>query len=73
MDLYQALLKQKGKKVESHSNTLDEENVEANNAMATNNSNHSISIKGLDVSDFFENSSGDIGHLISGGVINSDK
>ena len=72
-NLFQASLKQNGKKVESHSNTIDEENVEENNAMATDNSNSLISIKGLHVSDFFEDPSGDIGYFITGGVISSDK
>ena len=41
--------------------------------MATDNSNPPISIKGLDVSDFFKDPSGAIEHLISGGVMSFDK
>ena len=54
VDIYQASLKQKGKKVESHSNTLDEASAEANNALVTNDSNPPISIEGIDVSNFIK-------------------
>ena len=37
--------------------------------MVVDNSNPLINIKNLDVSDLFEDPSGEIGHLISGGVI----
>ena len=73
VDLYQASLEQNSKQLESHSNALKEANVKANaetnNAMVMDNSNLSIKIKDLDVSDFFEDPSGDIGHLIDDGVI----
>ena len=49
-DLYQASFNKNGKKIKSHSNTLEE----ANNALDTNDSNPLISIEGLYVLDFFE-------------------
>ena len=64
--LYQASLDRKGKQNESH--VLEQTNTEANNAMIIDNFNHPISVKDLDVSDFFEYPSGDIRHLIGGGV-----
>ena len=66
MDLYQASLKTKGKKVESYSNTLNEANDEANNALITNDPNTLIDIKGLDVLDFFKDPDGKIDYLIGG-------
>ena len=72
MDLYQASLNLKGKKVESHFNTLDKANIEANNLLITDDPNTPIDIKGLDVSDFFEDPDGKIDHLIGGGVLGPD-
>ena len=72
MELYQASLNQNDNKVKYHSNTLQKANVEANNALVKDDSNPPISIKGLDVSDFFEDPNGKIDHLISGGVIDPD-
>ena len=65
-------LNQNGNKVEYHSNTLEEANVKANNALVTNNSNPLISIESLDVLNFFEDPNEKIDHLISGGVIGPD-
>ena len=72
VDLYQASMKQNGKKFESHSNTLGETNVEANNALVTDDSNNLVNIKDLDVSDFFEDPDGKIDYLIGCDVFGSD-
>ena len=66
VDLYQASLNQNGKKVEFHSNTLDKANAKANNALIMDDPNTSIDIKGLDVSDIFEDFDEKIDHLIGG-------
>ena len=47
MNLYQASLKQNGKKFESHSNALEEANAVANNVLVMYNSSAPINIKGL--------------------------
>ena len=65
-------MKQKGKKVESHSNSLDEATVEINNVLITDDSNTLINIKSLEVSNFFENLDEKIDHLIGGGILNLD-
>ena len=72
IDIYQASLNQKGKKVESHSNILDKANVETNNVLITNDPNTPIGIKGLDVSNFFEDLNEKIDHLIGGSVLGPD-
>ena len=53
----------KKKKIESHATILEEDTIDVQNA------NPPIDIKNLDVSDFFEDPNGEIGHLIGGGVI----
>ena len=71
-DLYKASLKDKSKHVKAHAtkNALKEANAEVNNALVMYNSNAPINIKGLKVSNFFEDLDGKIGHLIGcGGVI----
>ena len=65
-------MNQKDKKIESHSNTLDETNDEANNALIKNDSNTLINIKGLDVLEFFKDLNGKIDHSISGGMLGPD-
>ena len=50
-------------------NALKKENAEANNALVMYNFNAPINIKGLKVSNFFEDSDGKIGHIGGGGVI----
>ena len=62
-DLYKTSLDKKGKKIESHATTLEEDTTDVQNA------NPPIDIKNLDVSDFFKDPNGEIGHLIGGGVI----
>ena len=47
MDIYQASLKYKGKKVETHSRALDETDVEANNVMIADDTNAPVDIKDL--------------------------
>ena len=65
-------MKDKGKKVETHSIALGEVDVKANNAMIMDNLNPSIDIKGLDVSDFFQDLDEKIDHFIGGGVLGPD-
>ena len=65
-------MNQKGKKVESHSNTLNKANIEAKNELITDDPNTLIDINGLDVSDFFEDPNVMIDHLIGGGVLDLD-
>ena len=69
VDLYKASLDKKGKKIESHTSALEETSAKTNNALVVYNANLSIDIKNLNVSDFFEDPNGEIGHLISSGVI----
>ena len=59
----------KGKQIESHVAILKENSQEANNAQVVYNATPSIDIKNLDVSNFFEDPNGEIGHLIDGGVV----
>ena len=59
-------MEQNEKKIESHSNALDETNAKTNNAIVMDYSNTPIDIKGLDVSNFFEDPNGKIEHLIGG-------
>ena len=69
MNLYQASLDKKGKQIESHAVVLEETGIEANNALVVYNATPLIDIKNLDVSKFFEDPNGEIGHFIGGGVI----
>ena len=66
VDLYKASLDKKGKKIESHATTLEEDTTDIQNA------NPLIDIKNLDVSDFFEDPNGEIRHMIGGGVISPE-
>ena len=68
-DLYKASLDKKGKNIESHATTLEEDTTDAHNALVMYNGNPLIDIKNLDVSKFFEDPNGEIGHFIGGGVI----
>ena len=69
VDLYHAFLDKKGKQIESHAIVLEENSLEANNALVVYSATPQIDIKNFDVSDFFEDPNGEIGHLIGGGVI----
>ena len=46
--------------------------TKANNALVEYNATPPIDIKNLNVSDFFEDPNGEIGHLIGGGVISPE-
>ena len=54
-NLYKALLDKKGKKIESHATTLEEDTTDIQNA------NPPFDIKNHDVSDFFEDPNDEIG------------
>ena len=69
VDLYKVLLDKKGKKIEFYATTLKEDTTDANNVLVVYNANPPIDIKNLDISNFFENPNGEIGHLIGGRVI----
>ena len=53
VDLYHAFLDKKGKQIESHTTTLEENSPEANNALVVYNATPPIDIKNFDVSNFF--------------------
>ena len=67
--LIQSFVGQRKKKIESHATTLEEDVTNVNNALVVYNEDPQIDIKSLEVSDFFEDPNGEIGHLIGGGVI----
>ena len=67
--LIQGFVGQRKKKIESHSSALEEDVTNVNNALVVYNKDPQIDIKSLEVSNFFEDPNGEIGHLIGGGVI----
>ena len=52
MDLYQASLDKKGKQIESHTGSLEENNTDANNAIVVYNAIPPIDIKNLNAFNF---------------------
>ena len=53
VDLYQASLNKKGKQIESHTATLEKNNIGGNNALVVYNATPLIDIKDLNVLEFF--------------------